>query len=159
MDHLTSVGLAAEAALALASEPFPLPACACVRGHAGGGRGGLVAYFGSVHRDRLEEEVAAASRAFAERPDEAAQRRLIALCTARDAVRRSSRKRPKRDRIDRARPARVTSLARGMTRLGDDPYWSAASMATKPAASTDTVTADQDVETTLLDVRRRRSSA
>jgi hypothetical protein len=41
-----------------------------------------------MHRGRLEDEVAAASRAFASHPDDAAQRRLIALCTARDALRR-----------------------------------------------------------------------
>jgi hypothetical protein len=41
-----------------------------------------------MHRGRLEEEVAAAHRDLAERMNEATQRRLIALCTARDALRR-----------------------------------------------------------------------
>jgi len=44
--------------------------------------------YGLMHRGRLEDEVAAASRDFAERADAAAQRRLIALCAARDALRR-----------------------------------------------------------------------
>ncbi|MBN9564097.1 MAG: DNA primase [Alphaproteobacteria bacterium] len=88
MDHLTSVGLAAEAARALASEPFPLPACAAPDAMPAEAEAGWWHIFGLVHRGRLEEEVAAASRAFAERADEAAQRRLIALCAARDAVRR-----------------------------------------------------------------------
>ena len=48
----------------------------------------MVAHLGLMHRSRLEEEVVAASREFANRPDDAAQRRLIALCTARDALRR-----------------------------------------------------------------------
>jgi hypothetical protein len=40
-----------------------------------------------MHRGRLEQEVAAAMRELAERGDEATQRRLIALCTARNALR------------------------------------------------------------------------
>jgi DNA primase len=88
MDHLTSVGLAADAARVLAPEPFPLPACAASDAMPAEAEAGWWHIFGLVHRGRLEEEVAAASRAFAERADEAAQRRLIALCAARDAVRR-----------------------------------------------------------------------
>ena len=42
--------------------------------------------FGLMHRTRLEEQVAAANRAFVQRPDEASQRRLIALCTALDLL-------------------------------------------------------------------------
>ncbi len=45
-------------------------------------------FFGLMNPGRLEEEVAAAGRDFANCPDEGAQRRLIALCTARDALRR-----------------------------------------------------------------------
>jgi hypothetical protein len=40
-----------------------------------------------MNPDRLEDEVATASRAFETHADEAAQRRLIALCAARDALR------------------------------------------------------------------------
>jgi hypothetical protein len=36
---------------------------------------------------RLENEVANASQAFAQRADAITQRRLVALCTARDALR------------------------------------------------------------------------
>lgn len=42
--------------------------------------------FGLMHRARLEDEVAAASRAFAAAPDENSQRRLVALCTALGAL-------------------------------------------------------------------------
>ena len=44
-------------------------------------------FFGLMNPDRLEDEVATASRAFETHADEAAQRRLIALCAARDALR------------------------------------------------------------------------
>ena len=88
MTHLTQVGLAAEAAQALSAVPYPLPACARPDAQAAEAEAGWWHIFGLMHRGRLEEEVAAASRAFASRPDDAAQRRLIALCTARDALRR-----------------------------------------------------------------------
>jgi DNA primase len=86
--HLTSAGLAAEAAQALSAVPYPLPGCARADAQPAEAEAGWWHIFGLMHRGRLEEEVAAASRAFASRPDEAAQRRLIALCTARDALRR-----------------------------------------------------------------------
>jgi len=44
-------------------------------------------FFGLMNPSRLEEEVAAARITFAATADDAAQRRLIALCTARDALR------------------------------------------------------------------------
>jgi len=86
--HLTQVGLAEEAAQALSAVPYPLPACARADAQPADAEAGWWHIFGLMHRGRLEEEVAAASRAFASHPDEAAQRRLIALCTARDALRR-----------------------------------------------------------------------
>jgi DNA primase len=67
---------------------YPLPACAHPDAQPAEAEAGWWHIFGLMHRGRLEEEVAAASRDFASRPDEAAQRRLIALCTARDALRR-----------------------------------------------------------------------
>jgi DNA primase len=86
--HLTSAGLAAEAAQALSAVPYPLPACALPDAQPAEAEAGWWHIFGLMHRGRLEEEVASASRAFASHPDEAAQRRLIALCNARDALRR-----------------------------------------------------------------------
>jgi DNA primase len=86
--HLTQVGLAEDVAQALSAVPYPLPACARPDAQPADAEAGWWHIFGLMHRGRLEEEVAAASRAFASHPDEAAQRRLIALCTARDALRR-----------------------------------------------------------------------
>jgi DNA primase len=86
MSHLTGSGLAAEAAQALSAVPVPLPACALPDAMPAEAESGWWHIFGLMHRSRLEEEVAAASRDFAARPDNAAQRRLIALCTARDAL-------------------------------------------------------------------------
>ena len=88
MNHLTEAGLAAEAARALAVVPVPLPACAAPEAMPAEAEAGWWHIYGLMHRGRLEDEVAAASRDFAERADAAAQRRLIALCTARDALRR-----------------------------------------------------------------------
>jgi DNA primase len=88
MDHLTSVGLASEAALALSSEPYRLPACASVEAMPAEAEAGWWHYFGLMNRDRLEVEIAAATSAVAERLDEAGQRRLVALCLARDAINR-----------------------------------------------------------------------
>lgn len=42
--------------------------------------------FGLMHRSRLEEEVASAMQDLSRNADEPAQRRLIALCTARNAL-------------------------------------------------------------------------
>jgi DNA primase len=86
--HLTQAGLAAEAAQALSAVPYPLPACAMPDAQPAEAEAGWWHIFGLMHRGRLEDEVAAASRAFARHPDDAAQRRLIALCTARDALSR-----------------------------------------------------------------------
>jgi DNA primase len=86
--HLTSTGLAAEVAQALAAVPYPLPACARPDAQPAEAEAGWWHIFGLMDPGGLEEEVAAASRDFASRPDAAAQRRLIALCTAREALRR-----------------------------------------------------------------------
>jgi DNA primase len=88
ISHLQLSGLAAEVAQALSAVPVPLPACAAPDAMPAEAEAGWWHIFGLMHRGRLEEEVAAASQAFAERGDEAAQRRLIALCAARDALRR-----------------------------------------------------------------------
>ena len=87
MDHLTRVGLAAEAAQALSAVPYPLTASASPDAMPAEAEAGWWHIFGLMHRSRLEEEVAAAMRDLAEHADDAAQRRLIALCTARNALR------------------------------------------------------------------------
>ncbi len=88
LTHLQHSGLATEVAQALSAVPVPLPACAAPDAMPAEAEAGWWHIFGLMHRGRLEDEVAAASQAFAERGDEAAQRRLIALCAARDALRR-----------------------------------------------------------------------
>lgn len=86
LSHLNASGAMEEAAQALSSAPYPLPACAHVDAMPAEAEAGWWHIFGLMHRSRLDEEVAAAGRAFIDRPDEAAQRRLIALCAARDAL-------------------------------------------------------------------------
>jgi DNA primase len=87
MTHLSQTGLAADAAQALSAVPYPLPACAAADAMPAEAEAGWWHIFGLMHRERLEEEVAAAMRDLADRGDEATQRRLIALCTARNALR------------------------------------------------------------------------
>ncbi|HVC10680.1 MAG TPA: hypothetical protein VNE59_03505, partial [Burkholderiales bacterium] len=70
----------------LAATPVPLPACASVSAMPGEAEAGWWHIFGLMHRDRLDAEIAAAGRDFARQADEASQRRLIALCAARDAL-------------------------------------------------------------------------
>ncbi len=86
LSQLNASGAMEEAAQALSSMPYPLPACAHADAMPAEAEAGWWHIFGLMHRSRLDEEVAAASRAFVDRPDEAAQRRLIALCAARDAL-------------------------------------------------------------------------
>ena len=68
--------------------PVPLPACAAPYAMPAEAEAGWWHIFGLMNRARLEEEVVAANRDFIERQDAAAQRRLIALCIARDMLRR-----------------------------------------------------------------------
>ncbi|MBV9539149.1 MAG: DNA primase [Acidisphaera sp.] len=86
MNHLTRAGLAADAARALAAVPFPLAASACADAMPAEAGAGWWHMFGLMNRDRLEQEVAAATRALAEHADAATQRRLIALRTAQIAI-------------------------------------------------------------------------
>jgi len=86
LSQLNASGAMEEAAQALSSTPYPLPACAHADAMPAEAEAGWWHIFGLMHRSRLDEEVAAASRAFVDQPDEAAQRRLIALCAARDAL-------------------------------------------------------------------------
>ena len=84
--HLTTSGTADEAAQVLSASPMPLPPCARPDAMPAEAEAGWWHIFGLMHRERLTEEVAAASQAFTQTPDDANQRRLIALCTARDAL-------------------------------------------------------------------------
>jgi len=86
LTQLSASGAMEEAAQALSSAPYPLPACAHADAMPAEAEAGWWHIFGLMHRSRLDEEVAAAGQAFTDRPDEAAQRRLIALCAARDAL-------------------------------------------------------------------------
>ncbi len=86
LSHLHASGATEETAQALSSAPYPLPACAHADAMPAEAEAGWWHIFGLMHRSRLDEEVAAAGRAFIDQPDEATQRRLIALCAARDAL-------------------------------------------------------------------------
>jgi len=86
LTHLNASGAMEEMAQALSSVPYPLPACAHAEAMPAEAEAGWWHIFGLMHRSRLDDEVTAASQAFIDRPDEAAQRRLIALCAARDAL-------------------------------------------------------------------------
>lgn len=85
--HLHEVGLAAQAAMTLSAAPVPLPSCASEAAMPAEAALGWWHFFGLMDPGRLENEVANASRAFAHSADAASQRRLVALCTARDALR------------------------------------------------------------------------
>jgi DNA primase len=87
INHLTSVGLATEADQTLSPNPYPLPACAAPTAMPAEAEAGWWHFFGLMHRERIDEEVAAAKRAFTEAMNEANQRRLKALCDARNALR------------------------------------------------------------------------
>lgn len=86
LSHLEACGLAAEAAQVLAAAPVPLPDCAAPDAMPAEAEAGWWHLFGLMRRARLDEEVAAASRDFVAQPTEAMQRRLEALCAARDAL-------------------------------------------------------------------------
>jgi DNA primase len=85
--HLQLIGLAAQAAQALSAAPVPLPVCASEAAMPAEAASGWWHFFGLMDPGRLENEVASASLAFAKTADAASQRRLVALCTARDALR------------------------------------------------------------------------
>ena len=87
MTHLHAIGLAAEAAQALSAVPQPLTGCAAPDTMPAEAEAGWWHFFGLMNPVRLEEEVAAAMADFARLADSAVERRLIALCTARNALR------------------------------------------------------------------------
>ena len=88
IDHLKSNGFAASVAQVLSSAPVPVPECASPDAMPAEAEAGWWHFFGLMNPLRLEHEIAAATLMFANQPDQAAERRLVALCTARDAVRR-----------------------------------------------------------------------
>ena len=88
--HLSQIGLAAQAAQALSAVPVKLPACASADAMPAEAASGWWHFFGLMKPDRLEDEVATASRAFETRPDEQSERRLRMLCAARNALRAGS---------------------------------------------------------------------
>jgi DNA primase len=88
MSHLLDAGLTTEVAQAVAATPVPLPACAEAGAMPAEAEAGWWHFFGLIDPHRLDQEVAAAQHDLAERTDEATQRRLIALCAAREALRR-----------------------------------------------------------------------
>jgi DNA primase len=89
--HLHATGLSSEVSGTLAASPVPLPACAAPDAMPADAEAGWWHIYGLMNRPRLEQEVAAAGRAFAERADAASQRRLIALAAARDRLGESER--------------------------------------------------------------------
>ena len=88
MSHLTAIGLAAEAAQARSASPNPLPECAAPNAMPAEAEEIWWHFFGLMHRSRLDEEVAQARSAFERRPDAAAQRRLVSLRAAQEALNR-----------------------------------------------------------------------
>ena len=87
MNHLTQVGLAAQAAQALSAVPTPLAACASPDAMPAEAEAGWWHFFGLMNPVRLDEEVSLAARELASRTSEALQRRLITLVEARNALR------------------------------------------------------------------------
>ena len=87
--HLHLSGLANAAAQVLAATPYPLPEYARPEAMPAEAEAGWWHIFGLMHPDRLDAEIAEAGRMLVsgERPEEA-QRRLILLCNAREAMRR-----------------------------------------------------------------------
>ena len=83
MTHLTKIGLAAEVAQALSVVPYALPACAAPDTMPAEAEWGWWHYYGFLHRDRLDEEIAAARQDLTEFFDASRQRRVQALCQAR----------------------------------------------------------------------------
>ena len=89
MSHLTETGLTVELADILSATPVPLPTCAAPDAMPGEAEAGWWHFFGLLNRARLQEEVSAAGRYFAEHGDDrAAEQRLIALTRARETLNR-----------------------------------------------------------------------
>ena len=89
MSHLTAFGLAGEAAQILSASASPLPECAAPGAMPAEAGEGWWHFFGLMQCSHLDEEVAQAVHDFTRRPnDEAAQRRVISLRAAQEALNR-----------------------------------------------------------------------
>jgi DNA primase len=77
--HLTVCGLANEVAMALAMAPLPLPQSALAQARPAEAEQDWRHFFDLLHSEPIEEDKAAASRAFIRSGDDPAHRRLIAL--------------------------------------------------------------------------------
>lgn len=88
MDHLHSAGLAPVATDVLASSPYPLPSEAREGAMPAEAAAGWWHFFALVSRHRLDAEVDAARAAMSASFDAASERRLVALCAAREALAR-----------------------------------------------------------------------
>jgi hypothetical protein len=88
VSHLTAVGLAAEAAQAVAASPNPLPECAAPGAMPAEAEEGWWHFYDLLRRSRLDEEVAEARQDFERRPSEATAQRLIRLRAAQEALNR-----------------------------------------------------------------------
>ncbi|HJS86161.1 MAG TPA: DNA primase [Acetobacteraceae bacterium] len=86
VSHLTSSGLVAEAERIGATASLSLPGFAQAGAMPSEAEAGWWHIFGLMNRGRLQEELIAAQRAFADNPNEGTQRRLIALREALDRV-------------------------------------------------------------------------
>ena len=86
MSHLTAIGLAGEATQALSASSTECAAPSAMPAEA---EEGWWHFFGLMHRSRLDEEVAQAVHDFMRRPDDtAAQRRVMSLRAAQEALNR-----------------------------------------------------------------------
>jgi DNA primase len=86
MTHLTSVGLAAEAAQALSAVPAPLAGCASPDAMPAEAEAGWWHFFGLMNPMGLDVEIAAAMHDFSKSSD--SFQRLVTLVEARNALRR-----------------------------------------------------------------------
>jgi DNA primase len=84
LNHLHTLGLDAELARALEATP----SCARKTSQPAEAEAGWWHFYGLMHREGLEDAVAAASRFYEQTQDQAAFSRLNALCIARDRLRR-----------------------------------------------------------------------
>lgn len=84
--HLKLSGHTTQLDQVLAAKDYPLPACADVAAMPVEAEAGWWHMFGLINRGQLEAELVTAQRDFAQRADQASQRRLVALATARAAL-------------------------------------------------------------------------
>ena len=86
LSQLNASGAMEEAAQALSSTPYPLPACAHADAMPAEAEAGWWHIFGLMRRSHLDDEIAAAEQACKHHLNETTQRRLTALCRARDEL-------------------------------------------------------------------------